>query len=491
VVISPDFCFPFRVRFSPTTLGDQETTFIIPSNDPTSPTNTVQGFGKGIGPAIAAFIADAGNFGDVCLGTFRDLDLTINNAGGCTLIISNITSTLSNQFIVPVVMNYPLVIHPGDSVAVPIRFQPSGLFGPRMATIIIASNDPLSPKMVSVSGNVPPGDVRVTGSTDFGEVCAGSINEKTISICNVGLCNLTVSNVFFVSPCPDFVLVNNPFPAVVSHDFCVDVVIRFTPTSCGTKSCTLRIVTDDPDTPVINLTVTASTPCGSIDVPPDLAFEPEVVQTVGSCNSQLPFPISNTGLCPLTITAITLGGVNVGDFALSGLPSFPIILEAGHIVGEGDLRVVFAPTEVDRDRLATITVTYVVDPVAGTTANITRNVCGEGVRTGARVLVTHGGIPVAKVERIHLQRINANRNRPRLDTQDNAMDLPLVTVIPALPCEPFQYHREYGTVSNPIQLLPGAYQVTATAIINGKRRTLVVGFDVQTCDFNPTLVVDF
>jgi len=56
------------------------------------------------------------------------------------------------------------------------------------------------------------------------------------------------------------------------------------------------------------------------------------------------------------------------------------------------------------------------DPVAGTTASITRNLGGEGVRTGARVLVTHGGIPVAKVERIHLQRINANRNKDRLDT---------------------------------------------------------------------------
>jgi hypothetical protein len=71
------------------------------------------------------------------------------------------------------------------------------------------------------------------------------------------------------------------------------------------------------------------------------------------------------------------------------------------------------------------------------------------------------------------------------------MDAPLVTVVPAAPCEPFQYHREYGTISNPIQLLPGSYQVTVTAIISGKRKTLVVGFDVQTCDFNPAIVVDF
>jgi hypothetical protein len=122
---------------------------------------------------------------------------------------------------------------------------------------------------------------------------------------------------------------------------------------------------------------------------------------------------------------------------------------------------------------------------------VTRKLCGEGVRTGARVLVTHNGIPVAKVEKIQLHRINANRNRNRLDSLDNSMNLTLVTVVPAAPCPPFQYHREYGTVSNPVQLLPGAYQVTATAIINGKRKTLVVGLDLQTCDFNPTVVVDF
>jgi hypothetical protein len=46
-------------------------------------------------------------------------------------------------------------------------------------------------------------------------------------------------------------------------------------------------------------------------------------------------------------------------------------------------------------------------------------------------------------------------------------------------------------VSNPIQLLPGSYQVTVTAIVNGKRETQVVAFNVDTCDFNPTVIVDF
>jgi len=268
-------------------------------------------------------------------------------------------------------------------------------------------------------------------------------------------------------------------------------VIRLTPTSCGPKSCTLVIVSDDPASRTNTFTVTANTPCPQIDVPPDLAFAPEVIQSVGACQSLLPFPISNKGNCNLVIASIVIGGADTGDFALSGLPSFPVILEPGHLVGEGDLNVVYAPTQIDRARMATLTVTYVVDPITGATMNVTRALCGEGVLTGARVLVMQGGIPLALVEKIQLQRINANRNKGLLDTQDVAMNLPLVTVTPAAPCQPFQYHREYGTVSNPIQLLPGSYQVTVAAIIHGKRKSLTVGFNVDTCDFNPNIVVNF
>ncbi len=489
-IIQPGGHIDLQVRFAPTSPGPKAGTLRIVSNDADQGTLDLPMTGNGGTRALAAFIADSGLFGDVCLGSFRDLNLTLNNTGGCPLIVSNITSS-SGQFLVPVVVNYPLVIHPGDSVAIPVRLQPTGAFGPRAGTISILSSDPLSPKVVAVSGNVPPGDLRVTGSADFGQVCAGANHEKTISICNVGKCNLTVSGVAFAPPCADFILVNNPFPAVVSPDSCVSVVIRFTPTGCGPKNCNLRITTDDPDTPVINLSVTANTSCPAIDVPPDLGFAPEVIQSAGACSTPLPFPISNRGECNLVITDISIGGVNAGDFGLSGLPSFPVILQPGHIVGDGDLNVVFAPTALARARTATISVTYVSDPFTGATTTVTRSLCGEGVYTGARVLVMQNGIPVAQVEKIHLQRINANRNKSILDTQDVSSRLPLVTVIPSAPCAPFQYHREYGTVSNPIQLLPGSYQVTASAIINGKRKSLSVGFDVSTCDFNPTIVINF
>jgi len=391
---------------------------------------------------------------------------------------------------VPGVVAFPVSVEAGDALAVPIRYAPTNL-GADNGTITVLSNAQNDTSAtVGVSGLSEPGDVRVTGSTDFGDVCAGTLAEKIVSVCNVGHCDLAVTSVAFNPPCTDFTLINNPFPATVSPDSCQDVVIRFTPTSAGPKSCTLVITTDDPDQPVVQKTVTANTPAASIDVPPDMAFLPEVMQSVGSCQSSLPFPVSNTGTCNLTITNLAVSD-NPSEFSLSGLPSFPIILEPGHIAGEGNLATVFAPLALDRDLTGRLTVTYVSDPITGVTTDVTRDVCGEGVRTGARVLVTAGGVPLQQVEQIKLTRLTANRNKNLLDTVDTARNLTLTAVTPAPPCSPFQYHREYGTVSNPIQLAPGSYQVTATAIVNNKRVRKTVGFDVATCDFNPTIVIGF
>lgn len=486
VTISPDFCYPFRVQFNPTSAGAKQTAFSIPSNDPLHPTNIVLGFGNGVGPTISSIIADSGSFGDVCLGSYKDLNLTINNAGGCALYITSILSTLPGQFLAPTVVSYPLVLQPGDSIALPVRFQPTGPFGPRTGNIIVASNDPSSPnRLVAVSGNVPSGTVAVTGSTDFGDVCAGTLAEKTISICNVGKCDLHVTSAALNPGCTNFTLINNPFPATVSPDACLQLVVQFTPSSCGSNNCTLVITSDDPVTPTVTLAVTANAPCAAIDVPPDLGFAPEVITNIGPCSEPLPFPISNKGKCNLTITAITIGGANAGDFGLAGLPSFPIILQPGDIVGAGDLQVTFAPSAVARARTATISVTYVSDPISGATTTVTRNLCGEGVLTGARVLVMAGGVPLAVVDKIQLQRLTVNKSG------DVVQQAPLVTVLQSAPCGSFQYHREYGTVSNPVQLLAGDYQVTVSATINGKHKSLSASFSLNTCDFNPTVVINF
>ena len=81
-----------------------------------------------------------------------------------------------------------------------------------------------------------------------------------MSVCNVGLCPLDVTGA--VVDWADFTLIDNPFPTTLGPSACADLVVRFTPTEAGPKTCTLTITSADPDTPVIERTLTANTPWG-------------------------------------------------------------------------------------------------------------------------------------------------------------------------------------------------------------------------------------
>ncbi len=495
-IVRPGSHIDVTVRFAASSPGLKAGTLRIESNDGDEPVLDLEMTGEGGVPDINATLEAGGDFGDVPSDSDRVLTLELLNQGTCDLEIIDVVRIAGGpDFSVGTIPGddpFPIILGPDAHVGIPLQFKPT-VFGPQVATFRVTTDDPDQPTIdIDVAGDSPPPDIGVTGSTDFGVVCPDEQAEKEFHICNFGLSNLEVSSVSFVPPCDDFEIVNNPFPRPVSHDFCVPVTIRYTPTEVGTHTCTIRIVSNDPDTPVIELTVTATTPAPEIGVPDDLAFPATVIQPIAPCVSGLPFPILNSGTCNLTITDVSIS-VNPDEYSLVALPTMPIVLQTGQIVGAGDFRIAFSPTEVGRSRLGEISITYVSDPVTGDATTVTRSLCGEGVKTGARVVATLGGVPLEAVEKVHLMRINANRNRTAagLDSIDVVQDVPVEDVVPTLPCPPFDFHREYGTVSNPIQLLPGFYQVSVTAVIDAKRETRTVGFNVDSCDFNGDVDVQF
>jgi hypothetical protein len=248
----------FTVKYDPTAAGATEiATIRIVSNDPDAPIVDLAATGRRGTATMATAIANAGSFGSVCLGSFVDRKLTINNSGHCPLQVLNITSSAA-EFVTPSVAVYPLVVAPGDSLALPIRFQPTS-YGAKAASITLISNDPASPRIVTVSGNVPSGKLAVTGSTCIGGVQACCLGERIISICNVGDCELHVTSVAFKRKSKHWKLINNPFPATLHPGSCLSVLIRYKATEKCPKGCELVITSDDPITPVKNLDVIAYT----------------------------------------------------------------------------------------------------------------------------------------------------------------------------------------------------------------------------------------
>jgi len=256
LAIGPGDSMEIPIRFQPVSFGAKSASIKVTSDDPASP-RVVQLSGNAPPPRLVTMVADTGNFGDVCLDSPKDMPVTLLNAGQCTLTVTNITST-SAEFLAPGVVAYPFTIAPGNSIEVPVRFQPAGL-GARSGAITVFSNDPAGQQAIALSGNVPSGKLAVCGSTYFGEVDCG-IAQKSISICNVGDCKLHVTSVAFSRKRRHFKLINNPFPAALHPGSCLCLVIQYK-ASCDPECCELVIKSDDPSEPLKVLDVVAYTRC--------------------------------------------------------------------------------------------------------------------------------------------------------------------------------------------------------------------------------------
>ncbi len=280
------------IRFQPTSLGAVSGTLRIASNDPASP-KSVRVSGTAPPPRLVVSEPDTGDFGATCLGKFRDEMITLSNSGGCPLTITAITSS-SGDFIVPQTITFPIVIAAGGDLEIVLRFQPTH-FGPSSATIAIVSDDPASPLTFNVVGHTPSGILTLTGTTRFGGVELGQRALQTLSICNTGDCDLHVTKVAFLPPCPcdeekrkpcgcpepcgcheskhhqhgdknghagsdqcclNFRIVTNPFPATVHPGSCLGVLIEYVPTCDSAACCELLIESDDPNQPQRKVFVT-------------------------------------------------------------------------------------------------------------------------------------------------------------------------------------------------------------------------------------------
>jgi hypothetical protein len=261
VRVEPGEHITFSVRYTPTSTGASDAATIrIVSNDPAAPIVDLAATGRADAPAIDVIVPDAGDFGEVCLGSFVDRDVIVANSGRCALTITGIISS-SGEFLVPSVLAYPLTIAPGNVLEAPIRFQPTSI-GSKSSMISVLSNDPTGPKTVVVSGTAPAPRLTlvVPDNGDFGEVRLGRFTDRDLVINNRGPCPLSVTGV--VSSAPIFVTAEVvSFPLTVDGGDSIAVPIRFEPTNRGSATATLTIVSNDPNSPaVVNVSGTAWPP---------------------------------------------------------------------------------------------------------------------------------------------------------------------------------------------------------------------------------------
>lgn len=513
VIVAGGSHIDYTLRYQPQDPTDDTATVVIESNDVDEGVlalNVTGIVGEG---ALVATLEASGDFGDVMAGTTKVLNLEILNEGDCEGIVADVSRfSGDNAFTVgdlPPGLNLPATLAPGSNFAVPINFSPTvpqaALFGAviRVEEQTYPGDPTVSNHDLDVVGESSLPVVTISGDGQFGEVCGGDVAERVIQVCNTGPLNTfhafsaNVVQDDSIAACDDFEVVGNPFPADISHDFCMPLTVRYTPSEAGVHSCRLHIITNVPGSGDVFVDLDGETPLGAISALNDLTFTPTVIQEIANAQDRLALPVVNGGACPVEVTAIT---DDSDHYEAAGVPPLAVELQPGEQLGDGQLEMVFEPLALARELTGTVTVEYVQDPITGATATVSADMCGEGTYTGARVLVTRDGAPVDFVEQIQLLRksggnTNGKGKGGKTDSVDVSDNLTLQSHVGSGPvCPSFDYHIEYGTVSNPLQLLPGEYELTVTipnASGKGKKEKMTQAFSVDVVDFRETIEVAF
>jgi hypothetical protein len=298
ITVDPGEEVTFTVSFTPSVAGVSESAIIrITSNDPTAPFVDVAATGTEGTGQVATTIADAGSFGNVCLGSFADELLTINNSGTCPLSISDIVG--SPDFLAPSVLSYPLLVGPGDSIDVVVRFQPS-TFGLQPGSITILSDDPAGPHVVPVSGvaPAPKANLIIANTGSFGDVCVGSFVDEPLILTNSGKCALSITGIS--SSSGDFLAPEVlSYPITVGPGDALPVPIRFKPLSFGSKSGTITVTSDDPLSP-ISVNVSGDAPPGKLAVAGSTTFG----GVNACCCADRTLSVCNVGDCALNVASV-------------------------------------------------------------------------------------------------------------------------------------------------------------------------------------------
>ena len=283
---------------------------------------------------LVTAIASDGKFADICLGSFTDELLTLDNSGNAVLTISNITSS-SPSFLTPDVIAYPIKLGPGESTEVVIRFAPAAL-GVNNGIITVISNDPKGPHNIPVSGigNAPRLSLMMADHGSFHSTCLGSFTDESLILNNSGKCTLIVRLV--TSNSAEFlvpeVLV---FPLTVAPGDALPVPIRFAPTSFGAKNATITVFSNDAGSPhVVQVSGIAPPPRLNLIIADHGRFRATCVKSF----ADEPLMLNNSGACTLTIASITSSSA---DFLVPDILTYPLSIGPGESIA---VPIRFAPS---------------------------------------------------------------------------------------------------------------------------------------------------
>ena len=301
----------FTVSFTPKSLGARNATLSINhSISGLSPT-VITLRGNAIEPVPIINISPITlDFGDVILGTSKDLIVNLENKGGAKLTIDSLIVIGEDTVMFdPVLQTFPHDIAPSSTYNLGISFIPTSI-GKTSAMLIIYHNAEGSPDTVLLSGNGVKLEIAIIPDTlDFGNVPIGGNITKYFQVRNDGTGPLVISSIVKGgTDATQFNRYSNPDSTnsqiIVATGQTATLSVRFAPTSNGTKS-SYWVFNHNVDDTESRLYLKGN------GISPTIVIDPTSINfgNVNVGNSlQRSVSITNNGTAPLVISSVSITG---------------------------------------------------------------------------------------------------------------------------------------------------------------------------------------
>jgi len=274
-VLTPAFpSCTFTLLFDPSITGTFQSSFDIPfdnGNGARNITYNINGTGAPEVPTLEANPPSTIDFGNVALADFGEQSVTVRNVGGGTLnLATGISGNSSLDFtLAPDSDCPPLGI--AERCSFTVRFTASTL-GSAEKTATLAITDDVAEQSVQIQllGNVVesqadlnPPNLNGEDAIDIGDTLVGTPISLASEFGGLPFGNQGTEDLIFSDfvitgiDANNFSITNNTCQRVLAGQWC-SVGITFDPSSLGVKSAMLEIRTNDPDTPIATLPLTAT-----------------------------------------------------------------------------------------------------------------------------------------------------------------------------------------------------------------------------------------
>ena len=203
-------------------------------------------------------------FGTVTVGSSITVNVNIANVGEADLDVNTLLLSGSTDFSIPFI---PAVIPwvtlaPGASVDLPVTYTPSDV-GSDSGSLAINSADPDEPTVtVPLSGNgiTPTLDCTISVlplALNFADVVIGNSATLNTTVSNTGNADCVV-DALTLAGSTDFSLGAVSLPLTVAPGMSADVPIIYTPSAAGSDSGSLDVSSNDPDQPLITVSLSGN-----------------------------------------------------------------------------------------------------------------------------------------------------------------------------------------------------------------------------------------